>query len=307
MVHYETLGGLRKAVERLYGQTLKDETWEMLKPDYAPPYDEFDLKEALQNLPDYKPEERKGRQSWKVQWNVWLPPELSFRSPSVAVKKLLPRMRDYRTRMLRLVEPVPIVPLEKLKAKLLELGATERPGGIPLAYPKGWHIGGIEGTSRYFNLWDIDYVRVPLKISHKLYFLPNMVSTLSWYLGCHPAMSLIFILCDVPPSSFAPTIIRDGSKINIQVPYPEISPKIVSQTYSAVRNIIIKEERRVQGKWARPREQTQRVKELLFFIGDNLAISWKQRLGKWNAENPQWAYANLHSMQVTVYRASKKL
>ena len=298
---------LDKALEKECSQRPADETEMACEPDWETTLDKSHLEDILKELSDYKPKKKRGSQRKNRVAACSLD---NILNPTA--EKLQPKVQDFRTMLLGMSKPVP---LKKLKEKLLELGATEHSEGTPLPYPKGEYLlEGVKGTHQIptGGLLDLDYVYIPLNRAHKLSLLYHFVLTLSHILDCHSSMALAYVMCDIMPKSYTgPTIIRNGHKLNIQVHSPSIAPQLVSEAYIIGRNIILEKRQRVEGKLVRPRHYSDKVLKLLRFRQDNPKMKWIDLLTQWNIqcehENPNWKFLNLHSMQVTYYRAFEKI
>lgn len=296
---------LDEPVKTECSQRTADKTAMQCQNDGESTNDESYLEDILKEFSDYKQPKKFQRRKHRVlAWSL-----ADILNPTA--EKLKPRVQDFRTILLGLSKPVP---LNKLKEILLELGASERSDGAPLPYPKGEYL--LEDIRGVHNvptggLLDLDYVYIPMNRTHRLSLLYHFILTLSHILDCHPSIALAFVICDIMPKAYTgPTIIKSGNKLNIQVHSPDTAPQQVSEIYTIGRNIILEKRRQVQGRWTRPRRYSDKVLKLLRFKMDNPKVRWKDLIIQWNnqceKDNPHWKFSNLHSMQVTYYRALRK-
>lgn len=158
----------------------------------------------------------------------------------------------------------------------------------------------------FVKFWDIGYVYIPRTprryIDNPLIFLLYASSVLSTRLKCHPALALGAIMSDEPLHGDHLIIVRDSNYLSIQVDHPEISAEIVRKAYTQIRNLMIAEKRKIWGRWARPRDSSQRVLTLIPFIQENKETGWDNLFKEWNVKHPEWAYRSIGSMQAVYYR-----
>lgn len=296
---YNSRNSLRKAVERRHGKKLEDKTWEILEPDWEPPYDETDLNEVLRDIRDYKPLIPERKKQLKTRWKSWTLPNVQ----TPTTERLRPRIEDFRKTQLGLSRPAAF---DEVRSTLVKLGAKESMSSgaiIPIRYYKRRRIARPYQIGK--GHWELGSVYI--SFNHRLLILVQLVEAISHRLKCNRAEALGFILCDIrPPIHFGPNVLVDGQSINMQIPFPEVSPHLVTQLYTETRNKLLKDKRPIQGKWARPRKLSDKVRDLISFVSNTPKLSWQERFKQWNVQHPDWAYSYLRTMQTTYYRASSK-
>jgi len=303
---FQSEAELRLAVEEIQGESVDDAKWAIAKPWYAPPYGEMSLEETLYGFGYAIQRRGKKRAIVKAGDRESLDSLLNMFSgiPHPAYFEEHIRRNESVRAIFGLSEPIP---LEKLKATLVELGARgsyEGGGGIPLPYPKK-----ISKSENNVDIWEVDYIYISVNPLDKLFPLPSLVLITSVKLGWHPAIVLAFFMCDIAPRNPLPlpTLIKDGQRLNIEVPRPGVSPQVVSQAYTRMRNAIMRETRGVNGKWTRPRGLPPRTIELALLVRSTLDLSWGQRLDRWNSEHPEQPYKNENVMAATYSRARSRI
>jgi hypothetical protein len=210
--------------------------------------------------------------------------------------QIRPFIVDFRRRLLGLSETVS---LDRLKSTLIELGAGEnKREGTPLPY-----IKNIAKNQDNVDVWEIGYVYGMLHpLDNKRFFqLFPFVLTLANALRCHPAVALAFIMCDFMPyrpDVLIPALIRDGRRLSIEVPTPNVSPHVVYEVYRRARRDMVEEGQAVNGKRIRSRAPTQRSHLLRIFVLQTRSLPWQQRWEGWNAKYPRMRYQSVNSMTV---------
>ncbi len=300
-MYYKSFSSLRRQVERKYGRPIPDGTWEILRPDDNPPFDDYYVEDILGGIRDYKPKEKRKKHVFRAIQKSWNKTGVPF-TPAVNMR---PKIRYYRKNIVGLSKPVPIKTVRKTLKDLnpVEMGKS----ATFLYYPKNMYSMIIDNDYS-IDICEVSLIPICDDWNEKSRFV-ELVNNLSAMLGCPPAVAVAFILCDiVPKSRLNPVIIIDDCttfrpEIGMFIPTAEMSVGKITKAYIHARETIIKNRRKIYGKRARPRAQTERVSSLLSFIDGNSSLSWNDLFTEWNAKRQDWFYSSVHTMQVTYYRA----
>jgi len=311
-MRYETERELRRAVERRLSSPIDDDQWEGLKPDVDEfgPFDDHDVAEILAGIPR-KPRKPRDDTSWRLA--------LAMREASMPYNPA--RFRHLAEDIRRHYGLAAPMPAEELRNALMGLGAEEalQEGSRVLLIP---YVEPVDGVS---NVYCVRYLNVPedveivgegrqIVFTHpRVYDLGLAANELSWFLGCHPALVLALILCDIDIGHVTCLVyprgitgnISDAARVTIDVSSPYVPPGEVKMAYSSARNAVIKRNRLSKGKWVRSRPLSTRTTRLLEYVSSHPEVGWKERLRAWNKLHPEWKYKDVNSMRTTYNRVNK--
>jgi hypothetical protein len=310
---YQTKLGLRKAVEKRLGHSLAKEQWWLLKPELEPPYNEYDIEDILSGLPDYEPKPEKKKATIKPILKALK----NTQRPSITALDARPSIRYYRKHILGLEKPVPIENMETVLRNTI-VKELEPPSDVlcPIML-HSFQIEGRQGYSSYVvDIFRVHRVTFSYEWDAKTHF-SEIVSHYSSLYHCHPALIVLLILGDIPFNRYhgrrllsAGTstnilAVIDGEQISLIIPHIQVPSSVISKVYNLARETSVDTSENPQ-RQSKPRFETERIQKLLLFVQLN-PLSWKERFSLWNAENPQWSYRTVYSMQSAVYNAYRRI
>jgi len=240
----------------------------------------------------------------------------TYQTPSVPDSALpFQWMGDVTRRALGLSSPIPLGKLEEYLKRIEALREKERDQKNTKVWTYAWYPKRdlIAGAHNGLHVWEIDTAWFPdiyplINEPRWKFRLEDAIEAISSSVHCHPALALVFLLCNRPLHQDIVTAVIDPFyRISVYVRGPEIPMWLVTRISTFARVIALMWKRGIAVKAARPRARSERVSTLIDFVRRNERLNWKQRRDKWENKYPQWKYDSENTMRVVYYRARPRL